>query len=210
MTNNDIIRNIKQDLHSQMNGVVSATMRAAGLEVDYRTNFGVELPRLRVMADEIMTQYFATISESDRVQKQSDLTQLAGQLWKESVRECRILGLMMMPSESMDCELADVWAEQIHTVELAQLAALLLFSRVKGISNIAFQRIASENILNQIIGYYTLIHILRNHQLSRRSYQELQDQANSALQSNDFQLTMAATRLLSQLHLEQQTQKDGE
>jgi len=216
MTNEEIIRNIKQDLHSQMNGVASTTMREAGLGTDYRTNFGVELPRLRTMADETIAQLltstnesFTNKDESDLSQKQTNLAKLAGQLWKEPIRECRILGLMLMPSEAIDTELAEVWAEQIHTIELAQLAALLLFSRVQGISNTAFHWIASETVLTQIMGYYTLIHLLRHHQLSSRSYQELQDQANAALQTNNTQLSMAATRLLSQIDSDQQDQKDG-
>lgn len=210
MTNDEIIRNLKQDLHSQMNGVASASMREAGLRADYRTNFGVEIPRLHTMADEIITQLSENQSDSDSSQIQIQQAKLAGQLWKESVRECRIIALMIMPSELMDSDLVEVWVEQIHTVELAQLAAFLLFSRVLGISSTSFQWIASESVLTQILGYYTLIHLLRNHQLNKRSYQELQDQAHTALQSEDIQLTMAATRLLSQIDSERQEQKDGE
>lgn len=203
MTNDVIIQNLKQDLHSQMNGAASAIMREAGLRADYRTNFGVELPRLRTMADEIIAQSFSPQGDSDSDKILILQAKLAGQLWKESVRECRIIALMIMPSQLMDSDLVEVWAEQIHTVELAQLAAFLLFSRVPSISSNSFQWIASNNVLTQILGYYTLIHLLRNHQLSHRSLLELHDQANSALHSDDIQLSMAASRLLSHLDSEQ-------
>ena len=42
------IREIKQQLRSLMNGAASASMREKGL--NYKVNFGVELPRLKQLA----------------------------------------------------------------------------------------------------------------------------------------------------------------
>ena len=36
-----------------MNGVASKTMREAGMTSDYRVNFGIELPRLQLIADDV-------------------------------------------------------------------------------------------------------------------------------------------------------------
>ena len=44
----DTIRKIKTDLRLSMNGVASAYMRENGM--DYKLNFGVEIPRLREIA----------------------------------------------------------------------------------------------------------------------------------------------------------------
>lgn len=193
MNNDEIIRDIKRDLHAQMNGMASAAMREAGLTADYRVNFGVELPRLQEMAVEVAD----ICTETGAVD--ADMASLAQQLWKEAVRECRILALWIMPPFRMNCDLAEVWAEQIHTVELAQLAAMQLFSKVAGISSLAFQWIACEAILPQILGFYTLLHLIRKGQLSERSRQELRDQAEAAAEAEDYELKKVANNVLQQL-----------
>ena len=50
MTLQEQIREIKKNLRGVMNGPVSQSMREKGLA--YKVNFGVELPRLREMAQE--------------------------------------------------------------------------------------------------------------------------------------------------------------
>lgn len=183
----ETIRLIKQDLHAMMNGVASAAMRDAGMTQDYRVNFGVEWPRLQTLADELRTE------------NGGQLPQLAQTLWKESVRECRLLALMLYPAEQMDGELADVWLSDIHTVELIQAASLLLFSQMQRASEKAFEWMASDDELVQMAGYYTVGHLLRQHSLAERSVQELRDQASTALSSENVQLQLAAQRALARL-----------
>ena len=50
-TLSDRLRHIKLALRGVMNGVTSASMRQKGL--NYKLIFGVELPRLREMAEEL-------------------------------------------------------------------------------------------------------------------------------------------------------------
>lgn len=183
----DTLRHIKQDLHAMMNGVASAVMRDAGMTQDYRTNFGVELPRLQTMAEEL---------RHDHAQQ---LAPLAQALWKESVRECRILGLMLFPPAEMDGELAEVWLADIHTLELVQVASLHLFSHMPKATDKAFEWMAAESELVQMAGYYTIGHILRTHTLNDRAIDELRDQATAALASENTQLRMAAQRALARL-----------
>lgn len=182
------IDEIKRELRSMMNGVASAAMRNAGMTADYRVNFGVELPRLQTLADEIRA------SEADEA-----LPALAQSLWKESVRECRILATMLYPHDRFDRELATVWAADIRSVELAQIAALYLFSHIREASSQAFQWIASESEMLQILGYHTLMHIMRRAALSERSVMELCDQASAARQSDNPQLRLAAQRVLERI-----------
>lgn len=85
-----LLRYIKRSLHGMMNGVASASMRQKGLQ--YKVNFGVELPRLQAWAAELPHTY-----------------ELAAALWKEDIRECRLLAAMLMPVERFDTELAQVW-----------------------------------------------------------------------------------------------------
>ena len=101
MVKNDIITDIKKELRSCMNGVASAAMRQTE---DYRVNFGVELPRLHELSKAF---------EPDH--------QLAQTLWKERVRECRILATILMPAADFDEELCDIWVEDIRTAEMAQI-----------------------------------------------------------------------------------------
>ena len=78
-----------------MNGPVSQSMREKGLA--YKVNFGVELPRLREMAEEWPHNY-----------------ELAAALWKENIRECRLLAGMLMPTEDFPADLAELWVEQMN------------------------------------------------------------------------------------------------
>ncbi len=206
---------IKQDLRAMMNGVASAAMREAGMTADYRVNFGVEIPRLEEYAKTLMTPPQPSRKGRECIptmrteQPDSGVTTpppcgevgrgSALSLFKEPVRECRILALMLYPPEQFDGELAEVWMDDIRTVELAQLAAFYLFSRMPQASEKAFQWIADEREIRQLTGYYILANILRTSQLSERSTQELRDQAATALQSENRQLVLAAQRALDRL-----------
>ena len=182
-----MINQIKQDLRAMMNGVASAAMRNAGMTADYRVNFGVELPRLQDYANEL------------REQHPDDLPTLAQSLWHESVRECRLLALMLYPAQQMDGDLADIWLADIHSVELAQMASLLLFSRMPKASESAFRWMAADDELQQIEGFYTIGHLLRTTTLNERAVEELRDQATAALASENIQLQLAAQRALARL-----------
>lgn len=182
-----VVRSVKADLRALMNGVASAAMRRAGLTQDYRVNFGVEVPRLQALAAVL------------REEHGEDLPPLAGALWKESVRECRILALLLMPPDRMEADLAEEWKAGIRQVELAQLAALHLFSRLSAAADLAFRWIASQDDISQIVGFYTLAHLLRTHQLSERSQQELTDQATAAIAGDNAQVRRAAQCALNRL-----------
>lgn len=173
-----------------MNGVAASVMREAGMTEDYSVNFGVELPRLQEFAKEIQS---SSKGESE------GLSSLAQQLWNERVRECRILATMLYPPEQFDGDLADLWMQSVRTVELAQMAAFHLFSRMPRATDKAFQWIASDSDILQIAGYYILANILRTRPLNDRSAQELRDQAEAALASDNYSLRQAAQRTLARL-----------
>ncbi len=188
-----LISDIKAELRANMNGVASKMMRDAGMTADYRVNFGIEIPRVNYIASEIRRYMMSEDATGETY------AQLGQALWKESVRECRILATMLYPPQLMDAELADIWADQIRTVELAQIAALNLFSKIPAASTLAFRWIAAEQEIRQLCGFYTLFHLVRNAQLSDRSADELRDQAEAALASNNHQLRTIAQKILSNL-----------
>lgn len=172
------ILEIKKELRANMNGVASAAMRQAG--IGYRVNFGIEIPRIHAIASEF---------EPDH--------ELAQELWKEDVRELKIMATILQPLDSFFPELADVWVEGIRNVEIAQIACLNLFGRLPYASDLAFRWMASENEMIQICGYYTFCHILRRGKLNERSANEFVDQANAAMASENPSLRMAARRAMN-------------
>ena len=102
------VKEIKLSFRQMMDGVVAKSMRDKG--VDYHLNWGATLPRLKEKAEEIGKNYDLAIA-----------------LWKENVRECKILATMIMPSDQVLPEVIDIWMEQIASQEMAEQAAYNLF-----------------------------------------------------------------------------------
>ncbi|MGM9686372.1 MAG: DNA alkylation repair protein [Bacteroidaceae bacterium] len=189
-----LIQEIKAELRANMNGVASKMMRDAGMTADYRLNFGIEIPRIQAIANDIATNM---LPKGQNPQQQ--LQSLAQQLWKESVRECRILATMLYPSQLMEPDLADLWTDDIRTVEIAQLAALYLFSKIPAASQAAFRWIADEREMKQITGFYTILHLIRTRRLNPRAKDELHDQAQVAAQTDNNHLRAVATKILNRI-----------
>ena len=171
----DTIIQIKKELRANMNGVASESMGRKS--EDYRVNFGVEIPRIHNIAAEFEPSH-----------------ELAQQLWKESVRECRILATILQPSDSFLPEIADIWVDDIRTLELAQVACLNLFARMPRASEKAFQWIASERELTQQCGYLTLCHLMRKGEMSERSADEFIDQAVADYEGGSMMLRRTLMR----------------
>lgn len=159
----DTIIDIKKELRANMNGIASSAMRQSD---DYRVNFGVELPRIISISKEFEASH-----------------ELAQALWKENVRECRILATILMPTDRFDEELCNIWVEDIKTIEIAQLFCINLMSRLKFASIKAFEWMASDKEMIQCCGYLTLCHVLRRGELQDRSAEEFLDQAAAVLGS---------------------------
>ena len=103
-----------------MNGVTAQSMRDKGLS--YFVNWGIQLPHLTEMAK----QY----GKDER---------LAIALWKENTRECKILATMIMPSEKMQKDMAELWMEQMPSQEIAEIAVFNLFQYLSDAPILAFQ-----------------------------------------------------------------------
>ena len=172
---NETVRQIKSQLRLFMNGVLSQSLREKGLK--YRLIFGVELPRLK----EIAAGY----------EQNHDLAQA---LWKEDIRECKILAAYLQPVETFDAELADFWMESVHNTELADYLCMALFRRLLYASQKAFQWMASENRMEQYTGFRLITHlfVLHGTEMNERSSHEFLDQAQAALQGDDLLVKQAA------------------
>lgn len=157
-----------------MNGVASAHARQTE---DYRVNWGVELPRLANIADEIATNW---LSDSSRNISPRALSQV---LWNESTRECKILACMLMPAKDFDEEVCDIWAESIRTEEMAMMFCLYLMPRLPYASTKAFEWIARDERMLQNCGYLTLCHLMRKYPFSEEAEEEFLDQASASLEN---------------------------
>ena len=175
----ETVREIKGKLRLFMNGVLSQSLREKGLK--YRLIFGVELPRLK----ELAAGY----------EQNHDLAQA---LWKEDIRECKILAAYLQPAESFDSELADFWMESISNTELADYVCMALFRHLPYASQKAFQWIASENRMEIYTGFRLMSHLFAQFgaEMNERSCNEFLDQAQTVLQSDDLLIKQAAQSAL--------------
>lgn len=180
-----MIRDVKRLLRAAMSGPVSASMRAQGL--NYKLNFGVDQPRLLTIADEIRQ----TITASD-----TDTSCLAATLWKENIRECRLLACMLMPSESFDEELADVWIEQLRYAEEAQGLAMHLLVRLPYASDLAFRLVSRERSLDRLTGWLLFGRLFgQGRTLLQRDADEMLDHALTELKDTTSDLQLRQTVL---------------
>lgn len=169
------VKEIKQSFRQQMDGAVAQSMRQKGL--DYHLNWGVTLPRLREMAEGIGEKNYS----------------LAIALWKENVRECKILATMLMPPDEMLPEVVDIWMEQTDTVELAEQAAFNLYQHLPYAPEKAYLWLSLPDDLPQICGYHILSRLFaRGQEPNERGINEFIDQALTALQSPNPSLRKAA------------------
>lgn len=194
MNNNDIqqqVKDIKQSFRQMMDGQVAQSMRQKG--VDYHLNWGATLPRLKEMAEEIKA-HPQSLQKGEEFEYSSGWTySLAIALWKENIRECKILATMLMPPDELLPEVADIWMEQTPTVEVAEQAAFNLYQRLPYAAEKAFLWISLPDDLPQLCGYHILSRLfMRQQDLNERGINEFIDQALTALSSSSLSVQKAA------------------
>lgn len=168
------IKEIKQSFRQMMDGSIAQSMRDKGL--NYHLNWGATLPRLRAKADELGPNYDLAIA-----------------LWKENVRECKILATMLMPPEKMLPEVCDIWMEQVPSQEIAEQVAFNLWQYLPYAPMKAYQWIANDQEYYQLCGFHVLSRLFMNGQEpNERGINEFIDQALSALQGPYMSVRKAA------------------
>ena len=186
----DKLREIKRSFRLLMNGVTSQSMREKG--VNYKLNWGVAYTDLKKMAAEYGKDY-----------------SLAIELWKENIRECKILATMIMPPEEMPAEVADLWLEQAPTQEIVEMLAFNLLQHLSYVPVMAYEWIASEVEFRQIAGYLVLARLfMRGETPDERGVNELIDQAITALKDNSIAIRHAAFTCLQRLAQVDETYSD--
>ena len=159
------LKEIKTQLRLSMNGAVSQSMREKGLV--YKLNFGVELPRIKSIASAYGKDHA-----------------LAQALWKEDIRECKILAGLLQPVDSFLPEIADIWVENIRNIEIAELTCMNLFQHLPYAPAKSFHWIAAEDEYMQVCGFLTIARLLmKKGDMNERVENEFLDQAISAFLS---------------------------
>lgn len=175
----DKIRELKRSFRLVMNGPASQSMREKGL--DYKLNWGVPFMQLRQMAKEYKKDYDFAIA-----------------LWKEDIRECKILATLLMPPEAMPIEVADIWMDQTHSQELAEMQAFNLYQYVSYAPEIAYRWIASADDIRQICGYDIIGRLfMKGQEPNERGINEFLDQAATALSSPSAGVRHAALNAIN-------------
>ena len=177
MANNihETIKDIKSKFRLFMNGMVSQSMREKGME--YKLNFGIEYPRIK----EIAAGY-----EPDH--------ELAQALWKENIRECKILAGLLQPADTFYPEIADIWIEGMDYPELAEYTVMNLFQRLPYASEVVFRWMADEREMFQLCGFLLMARLLmKGEKLNERAEAEFLDQACTAVEGDCGPVQKAAS-----------------
>lgn len=137
--NQDVDATVKEimiKIRVAMNGVTSELMSDRGAK--YKTNFGVAFPDLQKIA-----------------QQYSPNELVATYLWHKSVRETKILAILLYPAQALTLEKSITWISDCDTVELIEYlcAHLVVFTPFVPTLITQLARISEEK---QIIAAYTL------------------------------------------------------
>ena len=180
------IKELKQSFRQMMDGSVAQSMRDKGL--NYHLNWGATLPRLQDKAKEIKDSAPFTLHPSPFT-----LYDLSIALWKENVRECKILATLLMPADEILPEVVDIWMEQIPSLEIAEQASFNLWQYLPFAPEKAYQWIASDKEYDQVCGFHVLSRLFMNHQEpNERGINEYLDQMLAALQGPHASVRKAA------------------
>lgn len=167
------LKEIKQSFRLYMNGVTAQSLRDKG--VNYHLNWGVSLQHLQEMTAEIKTESHTP----------AELHELSILLWKENIRECKILATMLMPADTFPADLAMLWVEQTPTQEIAELAAMNLYQHLPYAKDMALQLIAQPYEMAQLQGYCIMARLLSTKMvLNDSELNEFIDQAHSTFKSS--------------------------
>lgn len=172
------LKRIKSGFRLLMDGAASRFMRDKGL--GYKINWGIGIPALKGIASEYGRDY-----------------ELAVELWKEDIRECKILATMMMPPSEMKADMVSLWMGSMPNQEMAEMASLYLFQYIDGAKDFALKWLSSDDDVVLVCGYQVLSRLfMKMEQLDARDINEYIDQALSAVNSTNAGVRRAVVNSL--------------
>lgn len=184
MRNEDIIKSIKRDFRLGMNGVVSTSMREKGM--NYKINFGLSLPQIRTIA-----------------QKYPQNSEVAEMLWKENIRESKLLATMLYPLNDMTLNKAEEWIGNIEYNEVSDIASMYLFAKLPFAKELALNNIKTDNENRIYFGLRLFTRLLINKaEINTSSLNEIANIAKDCVSSNNISVALVANDVLVRLGVE--------
>ena len=139
----DELKEIRTQLRLAMNGVISTSMREKGIV--YKLNFGVSLPEIKQIA--------ATHKPD---------SELAAALWKEDIREFKILASLLQPVDEFSSQKAGQWVKEIPYLEIAEQCSHNLFYRLPDVEDLLFGLLANvEDEYARTVGFLVSVELLK-------------------------------------------------
>lgn len=168
------LKDIKRLYRLYMNGIVSQSMRLKGVE--YRVNFGLTLPLLRRIAEQI-----------------PPTVDIAEQLWHDTgVRESMLLAPMVYPIEQCTSADARRWVEEMPNVEVADFCCKYLFARLPYASDLVVDWVASSQEMVVYTAFRLAYALLP--QMANEDWIASVAQTAIAAQSDDRSVVVSAAR----------------
>ncbi len=177
MTPEETVKKIKAEFRRGMNGVVASSMREKG--VSYKLNFGLTLPILK----EISGHY----------PKDADI---AESLWREDIRESRLLAPMLYPAEDMGTETAKRWISEIPNTEVADICVMFLLSKLPYAKELAYAYSASGRELDNYISLSLFNRLAMGGEITEEERSDIEAVAERHITGPSPALAIAAMRLL--------------
>lgn len=184
----ETIKEIKSKFRLFMNGKIAQSMRDKGM--GYKLIFGIEYPRIKEIASGYAPDH-----------------ELAQALWKEDIRECKIMAGLLQPPETFYPEIADIWIEGMRYPEMAEYTVMNLFRHLPYASEAVFRWMADEREYFQLCGFLLMTRLLMTGmKLNERAETEFLDQAFTAVEGGPLQVRRAASSALCKYALQNRTQ----
>lgn len=130
----DLIKEIRVRLRLGMNGVVSQSMREKGMV--YKLNFGLLLPQIKAIAADFDKN--AALAEA---------------LWKEDIREFKILATLLQPVDGFTYPQAMRWIGEIPYQEIAEQVCINLLKKLPFAQELVWQCYFMEKDYFRIVAF---------------------------------------------------------
>ena len=175
----ETIQQIRADLRRSMNGVASKSMREKGL--NYKLNFGVDIPRLREFAKRYPVD-----------------AQLAELLWKQETRELKILATMLYPVDEFGMDKAEKWMIEIINQEIREQVCMNLFQKLSFADKLVqnWSKSADKEIRTSGYWLFARLLIIKSELADTVDRNELSEKMIADLNSDSYFLRLSAQNAL--------------
>ncbi|NDV77506.1 DNA alkylation repair protein [Dysgonomonas sp. 511] len=184
----DIIRDMRKRCRLAMNGVTSSSMRQKGMA--YKLNFGLVIQQIK----DIARHYDAD-------------ARLANTLWKEDVRELKILATILYPLSAFTEHDAEMWVKEIPNQEIREQVCANLFQNLAFANKLIYdwKNSREENI--RTTAYWLLARLSLSKTLEPVQAKEFKYILDDIISSDIF-LRNAA--ILALKHIGRQSKEEGD